>query len=57
MMEKYEFIYIIHLFLFQINRIYKIKNKKQKLKKLKYYFDIMYKYQLYQNRNGYFQYY
>ena len=31
--------------------------KKQKLKKLKYYFDIMYKYQLYQNRNGYFQYY
>lgn len=55
MMEKYEFIYIIHLFLFQINRIYKI--KKQKLKKLKYYFDIMYKYQLYQNHNGYFQYY
>ena len=32
-MEKYVFIYIIHLFLFQINRIYKI--KKQKLKKLK----------------------
>jgi len=28
---------------------------KRKIKKLKYYFDIMYKYQLYQNRNGYFQ--
>ena len=34
MMEKYEFIYIIHLFLFQVNRIYKIKKQKTKIKKI-----------------------